>query len=157
MIDRFISHIQPLVQTLVEGSILAALTGYQLASVGYLAFTDQDWTRLLGQQGLTVALLIAVSILWTSSVLKERKVQEREDRKEAKAEARQAHVDHMFEESNNRQLDILEKTNETSHKTAAVLAQCTNEVESLSTSVNRLVVMLEVSPCIATQKNRQAQ
>ena len=74
--------------TLLEALLLGIASVYQITSSAVVALTEQDWTRLMGPQGFTVGLLLAVVVLWGNGVCNRKAELKRREQEEKAREKR---------------------------------------------------------------------
>lgn len=135
MPDRIITHTLPFLAYAVEALLLGAIGGYKLTQAIILGITEQDWTRLLGPQGFTVGLILAVIVLWGNGLMREKNENKRREKEEAKREAR--HV------------ETIGLQRENSDKLMALTVESIKAQGMSASAISRLVDELEARPCSA--------
>jgi hypothetical protein len=137
MPHRF-EQLSPLVY-LVEAALLGLAAGYKVAEATCLALTEQDWSKLLGPQGFTVGLILAVIVLWGNGIARERNETKRREKEEASREARHK--------------ETLRLQRENSEKLMNLSVEAIKAKGMMVAAFNNLVEELEGRPCSAFKSN----
>jgi hypothetical protein len=137
MPHRF-EQLSPLVY-LVEAALLGLAAGYKVAEATCLALTEQDWSKLLGPQGFTVGLILAVIVLWGNGIARERNETKRREKEEASREARHK--------------ETLRLQRENSEKLMNLSVEAIKAKGMMVAAFNTLVEELEGRPCSAFKSN----
>jgi hypothetical protein len=137
MPHRF-EQLSPLVY-LVEAALLGLAAGYKVAEATCLALTEQDWSKLLGPQGFTVGLILAVIVLWGNGIARERNETKRREKEEASREARHK--------------ETLSLQRENSEKLMNLSVEAIKAKGMMVAAFNNLVEELEGRPCSAFKSN----
>jgi hypothetical protein len=137
MPHRF-EQLSPLVY-LVEAALLGLAAGYKVAEATCLALTEQDWSTLLGPQGFTVGLILAVIVLWGNGIARERNETKRREKEEASREARHR--------------ETLGLQRENSEKLMQLSVEAIKAKGMMVAAFNNLVEELEGRPCSAFKSN----
>ena len=137
MPHRF-EQLSPLVY-LVEAALLGIAAGYKVAEATCLALTEQDWSKLLGPQGFTVGLILAVIVLWGNGIARERNETKRREKEEASREARHK--------------ETLRLQRENSEKLMNLSVEAIKAKGMMVAAFNNLVEELEGRPCSAFKSN----
>jgi len=137
MPHRF-DQLSPLVY-LVEAALLGLAAGYKVAEATCLALTEQDWSKLLGPQGFTVGLILAVIVLWGNGIARERNETKRREKEEASREARHR--------------ETLALQRENSEKLMNLSVEAIKAKGMMVAAFNTLVEELEGRPCSAFKSN----
>ena len=119
--------------TIFEAIILGLGAGYKIGESIYLAISEQDWQRLLGPQGFTVGLILAVLVLWGNGVVREKKERKRREDEEKSREARHK--------------ESIGLQRENSEKLMAITVESIMAKGMMASAMNRLVDELEGRPC----------
>lgn len=72
----------------IEGGVLGAIAAYQGTAAALGIISDGDWSRIVGSHGALFLAVVAVALLWSRSLLKERNEDRRRTHEEAASEAR---------------------------------------------------------------------
>jgi hypothetical protein len=137
MPHRF-EQLSPLVY-LVEAALLGLAAGYKVAEATCLALTEQDWSKLLGPQGFTVGLILAVIVLWGNGIARERNETKRREKEEASREARHK--------------ETIRLQRENSEKLMNLSVEAIKAKGMMVAAFNTLVEELEGRPCSAFKSN----
>jgi hypothetical protein len=137
MPHRF-EQLSPLVY-LIEAALLGLAAGYKVAEATCLALTEQDWSKLLGPQGFTVGLILAVIVLWGNGIARERNETKRREKEEASREARHK--------------ETLRLQRENSEKLMNLSVEAIKAKGMMVAAFNNLVEELEGRPCSAFKSN----
>jgi hypothetical protein len=137
MPHRF-EQLSPLVY-LVEAALLGLAAGYKVAEATCLALTEQDWSKLLGPQGFTVGLILAVIVLWGNGIARERNETKRREKEEASRDARHK--------------ETLRLQRENSEKLMNLSVEAIKAKGMMVAAFNNLVEELEGRPCSAFKSN----
>jgi hypothetical protein len=137
MPHRF-EQLSPLVY-LIEAALLGLAAGYKVAEATCLALTEQDWSKLLGPQGFTVGLILAVIVLWGNGIARERNETKRREKEEASREARHK--------------ETLRLQRENSEKLMNLSVEAIKAKGMMVAAFNTLVEELEGRPCSAFKSN----
>lgn len=82
----------PAFTNLVEGLVLTFLAAFNGGVAALEMISDGDWTRINGPNGVACIAVVAVIVLWSRSVVKERNEDKRRTREEIAREARNAEL-----------------------------------------------------------------
>jgi hypothetical protein len=130
--------------------------GYQIAKSAVIAITEQDWTRLMGPQGFTVGLLLAVIVLWGNGMVSERNRQKRADTTEEKNDIRHAENRADIKALTESLTNLSAEAIKAQVKSAIVQIENTKAVSDLADEVHQMNTLLAVSPCLVAHQLRAA-
>ena len=141
-----------------EGFLLYGVAIWKASATVFLSIADQDWSRLLGPQGLTVGLIFAVCVLWTNGIL-DRKAKEKRDAIADEKEDERRGKEEAARENRHAQLVATNKENAESLKALTVesikaQAKATHAVETMDKNIQRLTIELADRPCQAKTFNK---
>jgi hypothetical protein len=148
MPHRF-EQLSPLVY-LIEAALLGLAAGYKVAEATCLALTEQDWSKLLGPQGFTVGLILAVIVLWGNGIARERNETKRREKEESN-ETKRREKEEASREARHRETLALQREN--SEKLMNLSVEAIKAKGMMVAAFNNLVEELEGRPCSAFKSN----
>ena len=161
--------LQAALSHLIEGAILAVLTGSQFGLALVDAITTQDWERLTGPHGVAFVACMATLVLWATLVAivhrfrKDSAAKEARDRADALAREERERADRKehFDELRNankenveRLLDLTEKHQRLTVEAAKVDMRVAHSISQLETAISSMSD--NFSSCPANLKNQKS-
>ena len=152
---------------LLEGAILAVLTGSQMGLAMLDAITSQDWERLTGPHGVAFVACLSTMVLWGTMVAmvhrfrKDSTAKEARDRADALAreererEDRKAHFEELRtsnKENVERLLHLTEQHQKLTVEAATIDMRVSHSISKLETAISNLSD--NFSSCPANLKNK---